>query len=168
MSVDPLLVQRLLPLTEYVAYSMRVDRQEDRVIRVRDFYKNLPSDLRALFDQVGAGQKEVQLLDLHGLRARDAKAALETCTEPVCVVWFGKGGGVLREVFLAFVARQPQLVLVDMSGETQDRPQEAVGLLLRRDLYDALVLAIRPQPVHWSVAIFRLLGQLFEMFFGKK
>lgn len=135
---DPAVVEACRPLLRHLAYERRVERQEDRVVTMRGLVDEAGSTLRRALRDIGAADAEVQLLDLHGLRARDAREALRTCTEPVSVVWFGKGGGVLRDVFLEFLASRDDLVLVDLGGETRERPQEAMGLVLRRDLHDAL------------------------------
>lgn len=135
---EPAVVEACRPLLRHLAYEHRVDRQEDRVVTMRGLVDEAGSTLRRALREIGAADAEVQLLDLHGLRAREAREALRTCTEPVSVVWFGKGSGVLREVFLEYLAERPELVLVDMGGETRERPQEAMGLVLRRDLHDAL------------------------------
>lgn len=146
-TASPALAARFLPLTEHFAYEFDVDRQEDRVVRLRALLHEADPDLRRLLTDAGAADAELQLLDLHGLRAREAKDALRTCTEPLSVVWFGKGSGVLREVFLEFLDARDDLVLVDMSGETRERPQEAVGLVLRADLHRRLEAAIaKPAP----------------------
>jgi len=137
-AASPALSAAFLPLTEHFAYEFDIDRQEDRVARLSGFFNEASPELRRLLEGAGAGSHEVQLLDLHGMRAREAKEALKTCTEPVCVVWFGKGSGVLREVFLEFLEAQDRLVLVDLSGETAERPQEAMGLALRADLWEKL------------------------------
>ena len=146
-SASPALAARFLPLTEHFAYEFDVDRQEDRVVRLRTLLHEADPALQRLLTDAGAADAELQLLDLHGMRAREAKDALRTCTEPISVVWFGKGSGVLREVFLEFLDARDDLVLVDMSGETRDRPQEAMGLILRDDLHRRLEAAIaKPAP----------------------
>jgi hypothetical protein len=136
-------VTACLPLVEHLAYELEVERQEDRVARVQELLRHAGPELSRALERMGAKRAEVQLLDMHGMRAREAREALETCTEPISVVWFGKGTGVLREVFLEFLDRRPDLLLVDMSGETAERPQEAMGLVLRRDFHDALVEALQ-------------------------
>ncbi len=132
-------------LLEHLAYALEVERQEDRVLQVRDLLDHAGPVLTGALARAGATAVEVQLLDLHGMRAREAKQALLTCTEPLSVVWFGKGQGVLREIFFEFLTRHPELILVGTSGETEARPEPAMGLILRRDLHDALALALREE-----------------------
>lgn len=139
----PAIVDAFEPLVQHLAYDFEVDPQLDRVARAHSLLDEAGPALRAALRACGALEAEVQLLDLHGMRAAEARAALRTCTEPICVVWFGKGKGVLREVFLEYFEREDGFLLVDLAGETRERPQEAMGLVLREDLHERLAQALR-------------------------
>ncbi|MFM2244117.1 MAG: hypothetical protein RL071_191 [Pseudomonadota bacterium] len=138
----PAITDAFEPLVQHLAYAFEVDPQLDRVARAHTLLDEAGPALRAALQAAGARDAEVQLLDLHGMRAAEARAALRTCTEPICVVWFGKGKGVLRDVFLEHFEREDGFLLVDLAGETRERPQEAMGLVLRDDLHAALQRAL--------------------------
>jgi hypothetical protein len=140
----PAVTDAFEPLVRHLAYDFEVDPQLDRVARAHSLLHEAGPALRDALRAAGALEAEVQLLDLHGLRAAEARDALRTCTEPICVVWFGKGKGVLREVFLEHLEREDGFLLVDLAGETRERPQEAMGLVLRADLHARLVQALAP------------------------
>lgn len=124
----------LADLLEHLAYEREVDPGDD-------YTEPLEGDVA---DVLGGG--ELLLLDLHGQRAAAAKERMRAVHEPLAAVWFGKGSGVLRDVFHEVFSSTDDYLLVGLSGETEDRPQPSVGLLVRADAHAALLKALGAPP----------------------
>jgi hypothetical protein len=124
----------LADLLEHLAYEREVDPGDD-------YTEPLEGDVA---DVLGGG--ELLLLDLHGQRAAAAKDRMRSVHEPLAAVYFGKGSGVLRDVFHEVFSSTDDYLLVGLSGETEDRPQPSLGLLVRADAHAALVKALGAAP----------------------
>jgi hypothetical protein len=79
----------------------------------------------------------VLVLDLHGMTAKAARQAL-VWDHGITVVFFGKGEGVLEEVFHEVVDEDDDLVLIGTGGATDARPGDAMGVVLSAELAERL------------------------------
>lgn len=84
----------------------------------------------------------VHIVDLHGQRARDAEALLDHLEGDIAIVFFGKGKGVLRNVFMRVMGAQTQWLVLGYSGHTLDEDVPGVAILATRALHDRCVGAM--------------------------
>ena len=90
----------LSDLLAYAAFELEVEEGSDEAVPTDTFEAWIdPEVLAALGDPV-------LVLDLHGQRAAAARGRMKSVHEPLALVYFGKGTGVLRDVFFeVFAAR---------------------------------------------------------------
>jgi hypothetical protein len=117
------------------------DRTRDAEFVLRDAPPSSQQRLAARAREAGLRPLKVAFVDLHGHRAKGARALLERHRPPLWVVCHGKGSGVMAEVTWEHASRDGYVVAA-LAGATPDRPQPAWSLLMRQDVWEAIVAAM--------------------------
>ena len=87
----------------------------------------------------------VRVLDLHGLRAQQARSVLDFEGD-LTVVYFGKGKQVLRTVFHECLRAHPSCRLAMESGETDEDESPGVGVVISASLHEVVRSAAAQRP----------------------
>ena len=131
--VDPRVRDALRPLLEYFGYQHELDGHRGSV-------SSLPtSSVQRIVPSVSGGLTEpIKIIDLHGLRVHEAKSAM-SWGPALTAVYFGKGEGVMRDLFFEQVNHDTSVSVVGESGDTWASDETAVALLISRGFHNRLV-----------------------------
>lgn len=143
-SAEPAIQEAFKAFCHWFGFSFPLTGRVSQVISIGDIdgdpLRAIPGRLhRALLKP----EATVHIVDLHGQRAREAESLLDHLEGDVAIVFFGKGKGVLRNVFLRVMGAQESWVVVGYSGHTLDEDVPGVGVVATRALHDRCVAELR-------------------------